>query len=158
VVHDKPLDLDEALKSFDSSKWMCAMEEELESLKKSKTWDLVPPPHGSRVIGCKWVFKVKDDGRYKARLVAKGFSQRNGVEYDEIFSSVVRHTSIRIFFAIVAAHDLELEQMDVKTAFLYGDLEEIIYMKQTEGFVADWKENRVCKLKKSLYGLKQSPR
>ena len=74
VVHEEPLDLDEALKSSDSSKWMCTMEEELESLKKNKTWDLVPPPQGNRAIGCKWVFKVKDDGRYKARLVAKGFS------------------------------------------------------------------------------------
>ena len=81
VVHDEPFDLDEALKSSDSSKWLCAMEEELESLKKNKTWELVPPPQGSRAIGCKWVFKVKDDGRYKARLVAKGFSPRKGLEY-----------------------------------------------------------------------------
>ena len=158
VVHDEPFDLDEALKSSDSSKWLCAMEEELESLKKNKTWELVPPPQGSRAIGCKWVFKVKDDGRYKARLVAKGFSQRKGLEYDEIFSPVVRHTSIRILLAIVASHDLELEQLDVKTAFLHGDLEEAIYMKQPEGFVVDGKENWVCRLKKSLYGLKQSPR
>ena len=90
MVLEEPLDFDEALKSCDSSKWMYAMEEELESLKKNKTWDLVPLPQGSRAIGCKWVFKVKDDGRYKARLVAKGFSQRKGLEYDEIFAPVVR--------------------------------------------------------------------
>ena len=101
---------------------------------------------------------MKDDGRYKDKLVAKGFAQRNGKEYDEIFAPVVRHTSIRILLAIVAIHDLELEQLDVKTAFLHGDLDEHIYMVQPEGFVVDGKSNMVCKLKKSLYGLKQSPR
>ena len=146
------------MKSSDNSKWNCAMEEEIQSLQNKKTWDLVPLPQGSRAIGCKWVFKVKDDGRYKARLVAKGFSQRKGLEYDEIFAPVVRQTSIRILLAIVAAYDLELEQLDVKTAFLHGDLEETIYMKQPEGFIVDGKLNWVCKLKKSLYGLKQSPR
>jgi len=80
------------------------------------------------------------------------------VEYDEIFSPIMRHTSIQILLAIVIAHDLELEQLDVKTTFLHGNLEETIYMKQPEGFVVDAKENWVCKLKKSLYRLKQSPR
>ncbi|KAJ9546691.1 hypothetical protein OSB04_019234 [Centaurea solstitialis] len=111
-----------------------------------------------RVISNKWVFKVKDDNRYKARLVAKGFAQWKGIEYDGIFAPVVRHTSIRVLLAIVAIHDLELEQLDVKTAFLYGDLEETIYMKQPDGYVSDSNPDYVCKLKKSLYGLKQSPR
>ena len=94
--------------------------------------------------------------RYKARLVAKGFTQVKGIDYNEIFSTVVKHCSIRILMAIVNQFNLELEQMDVKTAFLHGDLEETIYMEQPEGFVED--KSKVCLLKKSLYGLKQSPR
>ena len=158
VVQDEPMDLDDVMKSSDSSKWICAMEEEMQSLLKNQTWDVVPLSKRNRAIGCKWIYKVKDDGRYKARRVAKGFAQRKGKEYDEIFVSVVRHTCIRILLAIVAIHDLELEQLDVKTAFLHGDLDEDIYMVQPEGFVVDGKSNLVCKLKKSLYGLKQSPR
>ncbi|MBY3556005.1 hypothetical protein HGI15_21915, partial [Modestobacter lapidis] len=116
-----------------------------------------------KAIGCKWVFKKKQDaegkiGKYKARLVAKGYAQIEGVDYAEIFSPVAKLTSIRTVLSAAAAYDLEIEQMDVKTAFLHGDLEEEIYMKQPEGFVARGKENLVCKLEKSLYGLKQSPR
>ncbi|CAL1382933.1 unnamed protein product [Linum trigynum] len=96
--------------------------------------------------------------KFKARVVARGFSQREGVDYNEIFSPVVRHTSIRVLLAIVAHYDLELEQLGVKTAFLHGELEEEIYMTQPEGFEVPGKEDYVCKLKKSLYGLKQSPR
>ncbi|KAJ4720887.1 Retrovirus-related Pol polyprotein from transposon TNT 1-94 [Melia azedarach] len=96
--------------------------------------------------------------KYKARVVARGFTQREGVDYNEIFSPVVRHTSIRVLLAIVAHQDLELEQLDVKTAFLHGELEEEIYMTQPDGFQVPGKEDYVCKLKKSLYGLKQSPR
>jgi hypothetical protein len=92
--------------------------------------------------------------RYKARLVAKGFIQVEGIDYNEIFSPVVKHCSIRILMAIVNQFNLELEQMDVKSAFLHGDLEEIIYMEQPEGFVED--KSKVCLFKKSLYGLKQS--
>ena len=158
VVQDESMDLDDVMESRESSKWICAMEEEMQSLMKNRTWELVPLPQGNRAIGCKWIYKVKDDGRYKARLVAKGFSQMKGMEYDQIFAPVVRHTSIRVLLEIVAIHDLELEQLDVKTAFLHGDLDEDIYMEQPEGFVVDGKSKMVCKLKKSLYGLKQSPR
>jgi len=114
-----------------------------------------------RVVGCKWIFKKKEgipgvEGpRYKARLVAKGFTQVEGIDYNEIFSPVVKHCSIRILMAIVNQFNLELEQMDVKTAFLYGDLEETIYMEQPKSFVED--KSKVCLLKKFLYGLKQSP-
>ena len=94
----------------------------------------------------------------KAMLVTKGYSQIPGIDYNEVFSPVVKHSSIRTLLSIVAMHDLELEQLDVKTEFLHGELEEDIYMEQPEGFVIPGKEKLVCKLKKSLYGLKQSPR
>src|SRR4051812_27940565 len=133
---------------------MGAMVEEMESLHKNQTWDLVELPKGKRAIGCKWVYRKKEAGakkegeKFKARLVAKGYSQRQGEDYDEIFSPVVRHTSIRVVLALVAHTDMELEQMDVKTAFLHGDLEEQIYMVQPEGFSHPGQENLVCKLKK----------
>ena len=101
---------------------------------------------------CKWVYAKKDgfpdknNVRYKARLVAKGYAQKEGVDYNEVFSPVVKHSSIRILLALVAQLDLELVQMDVKTAFLNGDLEEEIYMTQPEGFKVAGKENMVCKL------------
>lgn len=119
-------------------------------------------PKGKKAIGCKWVYRKKESisGRgetYKARLVAKGYSQREGIDYNEIFSPVVKHTSIRVILAMVAMHDMELEQLDVKTVFLHGDLEEEIYMQQSEGFEKEGMKNHVCRLKKSLYGLKQSP-
>jgi hypothetical protein len=133
-------------------------------LSKNKTWELTELPKGKKPIGCKWVFKKKEavsekEGeRFKARLVAKGYSQRHGIDYDEVFSPVVRHTSIRAVLALVAHQDLELEQLDVKTAFLHGNLEEEIFMVQPEGFKQLGTENLVCRLKKSLYGLKKSPR
>ena len=99
----------------------------------------------------------KEGEKFKARLVVKGFSQKKGIDYDEIFSPVVRHTSIKAVLALVATWDLHLEQMDVKTAFFHGDLEEQIYMQQPEGFSQPGHEHLVCRLKKSLYGLKQSP-
>jgi len=116
------------------------------------------------VVGCKWIFKrkpglsEKEAIRYKARLVAKGFSQKEGVDFNKIFSPMVRHTSIRVLLAIVANQDLELEQHDVKIAFLHGRLEENILMKQLEGFEVQGKERYVCQLQRSLYGLKQSLR
>jgi hypothetical protein len=122
-------------------------------------------PVGKKAVRCKWIFKRKEGSspseatRFMARLVAKGFSQIPGIDYNDVFSPVVKHTSIRALIGIVAMHDLELEleQLDVKTAFLHSDLEEEIYMDQPKGFIVPGKENFVCKLKKSLYGLKQSP-
>jgi hypothetical protein len=114
-------------------------------------------------IGRKWVFKKKLNAegkveKYKARLVAKGYSQVEGIDFGEIFSLVSKLTSIIFMLYVVAAFYFEVEQMDVKTTFLHGDLEEEIYMKQPEGFVVKGKKELVCKMKKSLYGLKQSPR
>ncbi|KAG8473076.1 hypothetical protein CXB51_035013 [Gossypium anomalum] len=135
----------------------------MESLHKNKTWDLVKLPKGKKTVRCKWVFKKKEgtlgveEPRYKARLVANGYSQIPGVDFTDVFSSVVKHSSIRALLGIVAMHDLELEQLDVRTAFLHGELEEDIYMQQLEGFTVSEKEDYVCLLKKSLYDLKQLP-
>ena len=121
-------------------------------------------PKGKKAVRCKWVIKKKEgtpeveELRYKARLVAKGYSQIPRVDFTDVFSPVVKHSSIRALLGIVAMHDLELEQLDVKTAFLHGELEEDIYMQQPEGFIVSEKEDYVCLLRKSLYGLKQSPR
>jgi hypothetical protein len=120
-------------------------------------------PTGRNPIGSKCVFKKKLNAegkveKYKARLVAKGYSQVEGIDFGEIFSLVAKLTSIRLLLSVAAAFDFEIEQMDVKTTFLHGDLEEEIFMKQPEGYVVKGKKELVCKLKKSLYGLKQSPR
>ena len=136
------------------------MEEEMKSLYKNDTWELTRLPKGKKAIGCKWVYAKKqgslkeDSVRYKARLVVKGYAQREGIDYNEVFSPVVKHSSIRILLALVAQYELDLDQLDVKTAFLHGDLDEEIYMSQPTGFKTAGKEDMVCKLKKSLYGLK----
>ena len=143
--------------------WGDAIKAEIDSLRKHDVWDLVELPEGRRPVGSKWVFKVKKnaDGsisRCKARLVAQGFSQREGLDYDETFSPVVRSESVRSVIALACKEGLSLHQMDVTTAFLNGDLKEEVYMKQPEGFASNGQEHLVCRLKKSLYGLKQSPR
>ena len=121
-------------------------------------------PKQKKFVICKWIYKRKEGlspnepPKFKARLVAKGFSQIPGIDYNDVFSPVVKHSSICTFFGIVAMHDLELEQLDVKTAFLHGELEEEIYMDQPKRFIVSRKEDFVCKLKRSLYGLKKSPR
>ncbi|KAF5775409.1 putative RNA-directed DNA polymerase [Helianthus annuus] len=154
----------QAISSKEKEEWHKAMQEEMSSLIKNKTWELVKKPKDQKVVACKWIYKIKEgipgveNRRFKARLVAKGFTQKEGVDYTEIFSPVVKHTSIRILLAITAALDLELEQLDVKTAFLHGYLDEKIYMAQPLGFVEEGSEEKVCLLKRSLYGLKQSPR
>lgn len=161
---DIPATYKEAVGSSEEDKWRSAMADEMESLQKNQTWKLAKLPKGKKAIGCKWVYTKKDgfpdisDVRYKARLVAKGYAQKEGIDYNEVFSPVVKHSSIRLLLALVAQLDMELFQMDVKTAFLHGDLEEEIYMAQPDGFMVSGKEDMVCKLEKSLYGLKQSPR
>lgn len=154
IEYEEPATYREAVASKESAPWTIAMNEEIESLHKNQTWELVKPPKGKKIVGCKWVFKRKEgisgeeDARYKARLVAMGYSQKEGVDYNEVFSPVVKHSSIRVLLAMVAAFDLELEQMDVKIAFLHGELEEQIYMHQPEGFAVPGKEDRVCLLRK----------
>ena len=164
VADNVPTTYAEAIISSEAQKWKDAMNDEMQSLLKNHTWKLADLPEGKKAIGCKWVFAKKEgfpeksDVRYKARLVAKGYAQKEGVDYNEVFSPVVKHTSIRVLLALVAQMDMELVQLDVKTAFLHGDLKEEIYMTQPEGFKVAGKEKMVCKLEKSLYGLKQSPR
>uniref|UniRef100_A0A2N9IT58 Integrase catalytic domain-containing protein n=1 Tax=Fagus sylvatica TaxID=28930 RepID=A0A2N9IT58_FAGSY len=146
-----------------SSEWMKAMEEEIHALKQNQTWDLVPKPKDVKPISCKWVYKVKTraDGsieRYKARLVARGFSQQYGLDYDETFSPVAKITTIRVLLALAASKSWKLWQMDVKNAFLHGELDREIYMEQPKGFESKAQPDYVCKLRKALYGLKQAPR
>ena len=160
---DDPLNMCEAMQSEGASKWELAMQEEYNSLMANGTWELAPLPKDCKSVGCKWVFLTKKDAsghvvRYKARLVAKGYSQVAGVDFLETFAPVAKFTTIRCILALGAALDLEIHQMDVKTAFLNGELEEDIYMDQPHGFGQEGSDHLVCKLKKSLYGLKQSPR
>ena len=124
-----PFTFKEAINRKDNDKWLVATLEEMESLQKNKTWELVKLPKGKKAIGCKWIFhkkealSKKEGEKFKAQLVAKGYSQREGNDYNEIFSPVVKHTSIRVILGFVTMHDMELEQLDVKTTFLHGDLE-----------------------------------
>ena len=134
-----------------------------QSLIKNETWKLVELPRDRKAIGCKWVFKVKYDcesrvERFKGRLVAKGYAQKYGIDYDETFSPVDRFSSIRALLAYAIQNNMLIHQMDVVTAFLKGKLEEEIYMEQPDGYIQPGQEHLVCKLQKSLYGLKQSPR
>ena len=142
--------------------WRAAIQAELTSLEENQTWTLQKKPAGKKTIGSKWVFRKKPlpDGsfKYKARLVATGYSQIEGVDYTETFAPVLKYQSLRMLMAVATEEDMHVHQMDVTTAFLYGDLEEEVYLQQPEGAAIPGQEHMVCKLKKSLYGLKQSPR
>ena len=138
--------------------WQAAEKAEYDSLMDNKTWVLVPRPKDKPVVTCRWVYDKKHDGRLKARLVARGFTQVWGENYNETFSPVARYESIRYLAAHAALEDWEMEAMDVKTAFLNGDLDEEIYMDQPEGWTVKGKEDHVCLLKKAIYGLKQASR
>jgi hypothetical protein len=146
-----PLTYQAALSSPDAKFWQEAIDSELKSLKDNNTWVIVPKPSDRKPIGCKWIFKKKlnPDGsvaRYKARLVAKGYSQQYGIDYDETFSPVAKFPSIRILLSIGAALNLEIHHMDVKTAFLNGDLNEEIYMTVPEGIDGNISPGSACKL------------
>jgi len=164
VECDIPSTYEEAVSCSDSKQWEQAIKEELEALDENKTWNIVSLPSNQKVVDYKWVFKVKRNcegniDRYKARLCAKGFSQRKGIDYHEIYSPTTRYDSIRVLLAIAVKNNLSFQQFDIKTAFLYGDLQENIYMKIPEGLKeVHAKHNLACKLNKSLYGLKQAPR
>jgi hypothetical protein len=153
---------EEAMQVDIKKKWEQGMKDEMYSLVNNQTWDLFQLPTGKRALRNKWVynFKEEDGGKmwYTARLVVKGFAQNKGIYFDEIFSLVVKMTSIRNILSLVVVEDFHLEQLYVKTTFLHGDLEEEIYMQQPQGYEVKGKENLVCRLKKSLYGLKKYPR
>jgi hypothetical protein len=154
ITDDDPRTVRKAMDSKDANLWKRAMNEEMASLDKNEAWDIVEFPTIRKPIGNKWVFKKKLNvegkvEKYKARLVAKGYSQVEGIDFGDIFSPVAKLTSIRFILSVATAFDLEIDQMDVKTTFLHGDLEEEIYMNQPEGYVVKGKE-LACKLKKFL--------
>ena len=160
---EDPSSYEEAMMDSDKEKWHEAMNQEMESMYSNSVWELVDLPEGFRPIGNKWIYKRKKgaDGKvetYKARLVAKGYTQKEGVDYEETFSPVAMLKSIRILLSMAASLDYEIWQMDVKTAFLNGNLDEEIYMSQPEGFQEKDQEQKVCRLLKSIYGLKQASR
>lgn len=159
-MNNEPRSFHEAKESKD---WTRACEEEIGSIEKLRTWDLVDLPVGAKPIGLKWVFKLKrnSDGsinKYKARLVAKGYVQQYRVDFEEVFAPVARIETIRLLINLAASHGWEIHHLDVKTAFLHGELKEKVYVAQPEGFEVKGSEEKVYKLNKALYGLRQAPR
>ncbi|KAA0050234.1 putative copia-type polyprotein [Cucumis melo var. makuwa] len=156
----EPLNFEEASQN---DKWKIAMDEEIKAIKKNDTWKLSTLPNGKKAVGVKWVFKIKRNEkgeveRYKARLVAKGYSQRKGIDYDEVFAPVARLETIRLLIALAAQNNWKIFQMDVKSTFLNGYLEEEVYLEQPPGYFVKGQEDKVLKFTKVLYGLKQAPR
>ncbi|GJV76244.1 retrotransposon protein, putative, ty1-copia subclass [Tanacetum coccineum] len=160
---NEPTSYKAAMLDSESNKWIDAMNAEIQSMMDNMVWVLVDLPPGCKTVGSRWLFKKKTDMDgivhvYKARLVAKGYTQLYGVDYEETFSPVADIRAIRILISIAAYYDYEIWQMDVKTAFLNGYLDEDIYMVQPEGFVDPNHPRKVCKLQRSIYGLKQASR
>lgn len=161
TLDEEPRTLKDAQNSHDWPNWKAAMEEQIKALERNNTWTLVDQPPKSKPIKNKWVFKIKlkPDGtidRYNARLVAKGFTQIENVDYKETYAPVASMTTIRMLFAYANQHDMAIVQFDIKTAFLYGDLEETIFVEFPESLRNP--DNKTCHLQKFLYGLKQAPR
>lgn len=162
----EPETIEEALTLPEASHWIAATDDEILSMLQHDAWTLVPLdsiPTGRNVVGCRWVFKVKylpsgEIERFKARLVAQGFTQREGEDYFDTYAPTVKHVTLRILLALAVDFDLEVHQLDIKTAFLNGDLEEEIFMKQPPGYQLSEYPDQVCRLNRSIYGLKQSPR
>ena len=160
LSQEEPKKVEDALKDSD---WVTAMQEELNEFERNKVWQLVPRPKNMSVVGTKWVFRNKTDVdgiiiRNKARLVAKGYSQQEGIDYDETFAPVARLEAIRMFLAYAAHKKFKVFQMDVKSAFLNGELEEEVFVEQPPGFIDPNFPNHVYRLDKALYGLKQALR
>lgn len=156
----EPHSFKEAMASENANLWQIAMDSEIASLKKTGTWELVELPKGRRPITRKWVYKLKLTSsnqieRYKARLVARGFTQVKGFDCEKTFSPVVRMDSVRTLLVIANQLKWTIEQFDVRTAFLNGDITEDIFMQQPQGYEDQERRHMVCKLRKSLYGLKQ---
>nr|GEZ71668.1 retrotransposon protein, putative, Ty1-copia subclass [Tanacetum cinerariifolium] len=163
IFNKEPQTYKAAMESSEAPYWKEAIQSEINSIVHKNTWKLIDIPLRHKPIGHKWIFKKKlrPDGtieKYKARLVAKGYCQKEGQDFFDTYSLVTRITSIRILIAITAIHNLIIHQIDVKTAFLNGELDEEIYIQQHKGFVVKGQDHKVCKLVKSLYGLKQTPK
>jgi hypothetical protein len=160
LIEKEPTCFEEAIQK---KEWVDAMTEEYQSIIKNDVWEIVPRPKNKDVVSSKWIYKIKHvaDGsieKHKARFVARGFSQKEGIDYEETFAPVARYTSIRTIIALAAKMKWKLHQMDVKTTFLNGVIEEEVYIEQPQGFEVEDRKTHVCRLKKALYGLKQAPR
>lgn len=143
--------------------WKLAMDAEMSALADNHTWDLVPRPPSTNIVGCRWLYRHKFNShgnldQYKGRFVAQGFSQQPGVDFDDTFSPVVKPTTIRTVLSIAVSRRWSIHQLDVKNAFLHGGLIEEVYMKQPPSYVHPSFPDHVCRLRKALYGLKQAPR
>ena len=131
--------------------WQEAMVEEYDSIRKNQVWEVVPRPEGKKVVGSRWIYKVKHAAdrsveKYKARFVAKGFSQKEGIDYEETFAPVAKNSSILTIISLATEMGWRVHQMDVKTAFLNGVIEEEVYIEHLEGFHVEDRETHVCKL------------
>ena len=158
VVSIDPLNFEEAVKS---ANWRLTMNNEIKSIEKNQTWTLTELPAGAKRIGVKWVYKTKYNehgkiDKYKARLVAKGYSQKYGVDHTEVFAPVARMDIVRMIIALAAQKNWMIFQLDVKSAFLHGELSEDVYVEQPRGYEKKGSEHLVYKLHKALYGLKQA--
>jgi hypothetical protein len=163
LMNDTPKTIGEAFASPNADDWKEPVRSEINSILSNETWELVDRPYGCKPVGYKWMFKKKlrlDDtiDKYKAGLVAKGYTQKECEDFFDTYSPVTRLTIIRVLLSLAASNGLLVHQMDVKTTFLNGELEEEIYMTQLNELVVKGQEDKVCKLMKSLYGLKQAPK
>lgn len=160
LLNEEPYEFEDAI---EEKVWKDACDDEISSIERNRTWDLVDLPAGAKAIGLMWIFKVKrnSDGtinKHKSRLVAKGYIQRHGIDYEEVFAPVARIETVRFIIALAASNNWQVHHLDVKTAFLHGDLKENVYVSQPKGYIVEGSEEKVYKLKKALYGLKQAPR
>ena len=163
IIDDEHETYEEAINSQFNSKWKEAIKSEVDALIENKTWTEMILPDGKKIINTRWVFKLKKDShnvpvRFKARLVAKGYSQEKGINYTETFAPVIKHQSLRLLLAIVANESLLVHHIDISTAFLYGELDDEVYIEIPEGLESRFQKGNVLKLNKALYGLKQAPR
>ena len=160
MVSSDPLYYEEAVKD---ASWRLAMDNEIKSIEKNKTWMLVSLPVGAKKTGVKWIYKTKynehgEFEKHKARLVAKGYIQKHGIDYTEVYAPVARMETVRMVVALAAQRNWKIFQLDVKSAFLHGELNEDVYVEQPRGYEIKGREDKVYKLHKALYGLKQAPR
>jgi hypothetical protein len=143
--------------------WQAAMQEEIDSVKRNQTWELADLPQGHHAITLKWVYKLKRNEageivKHKARLVTRGFVQQEGIDFDEVFAPVAHMESVRLLLTLAAQEGWQVHHMDVKSAFLNGDLKDEVYVRQPAGFIIAGQEGKVLRLRKALYGLRQAPR